>query len=328
MAEEPHLMKYLEDELKEVKGQLARLQQQLHQLQLALREQSERSREALATADQAKAAMAVLPKWDEEMRGIKETLERLQLFSHDMKYRWEEQERRLREDRERELQERAALSAKLSDLEKEIAETAGRSRLVEEQAKQHLEALQGLHRELEELRRRDTALDAQHRLLADRLRHAEELYDQFRGELEALGKQDDALLNRLLSVQDQARRAEEQSVQAIQRHTAYQEFAERIEQLRAERQRWERELALAKEEFGRMEGRVEDLERGIRQVESRLTQQAQHIAQAREMLEAQQAEVDQRLLELLQLLERQRVRAISQLEQEGRELKQLVPRAP
>jgi hypothetical protein len=164
--------------------------------------------------------------------------------------------------------------------------------------------------------------------VSELLRRADEERTRLQSEIETLVKQDEVLITRLQTALDQVRRADEQSVQAIKQSEGFRELAERLEQQRAERQHLMREQTDLGERLNRVIEQQDDHVRMIRQAETKVDLQADLLTQLRETIRAQEVTMDQQLREILLLLERQRSRTLSHLEQEVRELKQHVSRGP
>jgi chromosome segregation ATPase len=319
---------YFDEELQDLKGQVARLQQQLGQALQQLRDQDGEVRETHAVATGIRGQLAALPRFQDDLLRLKEAIERLQAEYQDDRRHRDEDDRRLQEERERERQTRSEQAFQFVDIQRDLEEMWSKLRNTEEQQRRLNEQSHELENRIDELGRRDDVLAARAHDVSELLRRADEERARLQSEIEALVKQDEVLITRLQTALDQVRRADEQSVQAIKQSEGFRELAERLEQQRAERQHLMREQTDLGERLNRVIEQQDDHVRMIRQAETKVDLQADLLTQLRETIRAQEVTMDQQLREILLLLERQRSRTLSHLEQEVRELKQHVSRGP
>jgi chromosome segregation ATPase len=317
----PGAVNWLHDQVGQLKTQLGRLQQQNDQLQALVLDLGEKLRSAEGDMRELSAKAIALPTMHEQLRQLAGVLDRIQDAEVLIDTKFELLERQEGERNQRGQAEKNDLFKRMQDLERRVegwgerqsgVEDAGR-RFQEEVSRTHIQ-FQGVTQRLEQLESRAArAIDAIARL--------EQSHGEDEAAIRGLRREDDVLAERARLGQDIATRLE------VELRTHEEEFrtlpllAERVELLRAERQRLEdrasrleETLADATQRLERQEELTGQQDKRLQAHDSRMDHVHTSTLDYRRMLSDQQ-------LKLSQMLERMKRREVEELEREVKELR-------
>ncbi|HEU4759199.1 MAG TPA: hypothetical protein VFT91_04365 [Dehalococcoidia bacterium] len=313
-------LQWAEQELRETKARLHKVEHELDQAMkqvFSLDGDLRRLAESLAASA---AALAVLPGFKEDVRQLREQVNRAQDRQAGLASRAEEALRQREAESGRERQERGALSSQVDGLARDLGQYEGRIQVLEEGVRHVEEAVAGaklaqqaLLRDLEEASSRAArGLDATVRLEHDLQRTLEEM--------QSLHKQDEALGDRLKLVQEQLRRQGEFLDKLEVLTSLPQEVKELLQRERFEREQMSERLTATEKASGQVADHVHEFVQGLARLEQRgqahASQLLEMAEQMRELTEATQG----KLKRLFQVMLRQRRRQLEALAQEIKEL--------
>ncbi len=315
------LVNWLHDQVGALKAQLARMQQQHDQSQAALLDVNEKLRDAEArTRDVASRTMG-LPVMQDQVRQLAGLLERIQDTEVLIDAKFEMFERTLTEERQRDQSEKNDLYRRVQDLERSTEVTTERQggineayrHFQDENARAHLQA-QTFAQQLETLESRSGRM-------SDALTRLEQAHADHESSIRALRREDDVLAERARLAHEVAARLESELHAQAEEYRALPLLAERVELLRAERQRVE-------DRVSRLEGTVDD-------TATRLGRQEEITAQIDTRMKGHDGRIDhvhnstleyrrtlsEQLLKLNQMIERMKRRQIDELERDMKDLR-------
>lgn len=315
-------VQWLEEDLRQTKSQLAKLQQQVEQLQGHLwraAEETQRTQEVLTALRIQVEGLAVL---QEQVRQLANELPQLKEEEAALRAALDGAERQWQLAVERERQERAQALRRLETMEKLLSGAEQRFASLEEG--QHLlrldlavfqKSLGQLEHSLGEVvGRADRNLEASKRL--------EQGLERVDRDLDALHKQDDVLLERFQLYSEQMRRLEERLSALAAEQASLDDILNRLEMVRVEGQHLGERLSALERALDGQQQMGDDRARALDLLGAKLQGQAERLMELQRQLGAYHQELLAHLHRWSQLQEKQRRRQLSHLEQELRELKQ------
>ena len=315
-------LQWLEEELREAKARLHKVE---HELDQALKQvwSLEADQRKLAEALSAAApnpAQASAVK--EELRQLRDQVNRVQDRQTALVSRTEELLRQRQSETGRDHQDRSNLAKGFEALAKEVARYESRIQALEEASHRIDEEVAGLRlagqtvtRDMEELSSRTArALEA-----TVRLEHA---LGRATGDIEAAAKQDGVLSERLNLLQEQLRRHGEllEKLEAISTFPA--EVRELLQRERFEREQLTGRMAALEHMSGELAGRVQEFVQGLARLQQRDQTQSGQLLQMSEELRELAQQTRGQVKRLFQVFLRQRRRQVDALSQEIKELSQ------
>ncbi len=315
------LINWLHDQMGQLKTQIGRLQQQNDQMQAATLDLNERLRDAEGKLREMAAKTIGLPTVQEQLRQVSGLLDRIQDAEVLIDTKFEILERQNSEERQRDQSEKNDMYKRLQDLERRAEGLAERQSSVDDANRRFQEEASRSHIQLQSLNQRLEALESRSARGLEALVRLEQVQSETEAAIRALRREDDVLAERTRLAQEIATRLE------VQMHAQEEEFravpllAERVELLRAERQR--------------LEDRASRLEESLEDARTRLERQEEVAAQLDARMKAHDARIDhvhattldyrrsltEQLLKLNQMLERMKRRQVEETERDIKELR-------
>ena len=318
----PDAVPWLEEEVRQAKALVHKLQQQVEQTTnqaWVLSQGLQKAEDVLAAVS---AQLVALPQVQDEVRQLKEQVGRLHERLLASQGRMEETVRQQQTAMEREREERSASLRRFEGTEKLTQSYEGRVLAIEEGQRRVRDDIALLQKRAVEL---DKGLDevagkvARH---GEAVKRLEQESGRVHAELDALAKQDSALSERLGLYGEQARRTEEQVGVIGADRVVRQEFADAQTHSRGEQQRLSERLKALEQTLDEMRQRAEDQGRALELLESKAATQMERVTLFQQQIRDHRQQVGEFLRKLTQFEERQKRRQLASLEQELKEIKQ------
>jgi chromosome segregation ATPase len=312
---------WLNEQLGAVKAQLGRAAQQSEQLQAAILDLNEKIRDNDAKVREITSRTMGLPIMQDQVRQLTGLLDRIQDTEVLIDTKFEMLERQLGERHGRDQAEKNDLYRRVQDLERRAESMHERQsgvddahrRFQEDVARTHLGA-QGINQRLEAVESRaGRTLDAVTRLEAS----AAELESAIR----SLRREDDVLAERARLAHEVAVRIESEMHAQAEEYRALPLLAERVELLRAERQRLEDRVSRAEESLADAVTRLEREEEASAQIDARLKSHDARIGEIHAGAQDVRRGLSDQLLKLNQMLERMKRRQVEEMERDIKDLR-------
>jgi len=318
----PDAVPWLEEEVRQAKALVHKLQQQVEQTTnqaWVLSQGLQKAEDVLAAVS---AQLVALPQVQDEVRQLKEQVGRLHERFLASQGRMEETVRQQQTAMEREREERSASLRRFEGIEKLTQSYEGRVLAMEEGQRRVRDDIALLQKRAIEL---DKGLDdvagkvARH---GEAVKRLEQESGRVHAELDALAKQDSALSERVGLYGEQARRTEEQVGVIGADRVVRQEFADVQTHSRGEQQRLSERLKALEQTLDEMRQRAEDQSRALELAESKGATQMERVTLFHQQIRDHRQQVAEFLRKLTQFEERQKRRQLASLEQELKEIKQ------
>ncbi len=315
---------WAQDQLFQLKAQVAQLEQQLEQLQSTATTMTEHMREVEASLRGAALGAAQTPRLQEELNQAVALLVQLQDQQAEAQERLDALGRHREADESRDQEEWIDVARRVEQLERQVESWHDRQAGVDEVGRRFQEGLSLLRQQLQQLEQRLEASESKAARGLEGANRAEHTLTQVEASILALQREDETLAERGRVTADVARRLEATVNEHLQELQRLEMLAERIELHRAERQRLEDRALRVEEELGELRGRSEQQEHQ----QGRLSAQQQGLASRLDTLQEQVAEQRSILVEQIRRLtdtqERTKRRQIQEMEREIREMRQYV----
>jgi chromosome segregation ATPase len=318
----PDAVPWLEEEVRQAKALVHKLQQQVEQTTnqaWVLSQGLQKAEDVLAAVS---AQLVALPQVQDEVRQLKEQVGRLHERFLASQGRMEETVRQQQTAMEREREERSASLRRFEGIEKLTQSYEGRVLAMEEGQRRVRDDIALLQKRAVEL---DKGLDevagkvARH---GEAVKRLEQESGRVHAELDALAKQDSALSERVGLYGEQARRTEEQVGVIGADRVVRQEFADAQTHSRGEQQRLSERLKALEQTLDEMRQRAEDQSRALELAESKAATQMERVTLFQQQIRDHRQQVGEFVRKLTQFEERQKRRQLASLEQELKEIKQ------
>ena len=315
---------WMQDEIYQLKGQVAQLTQQLEQLRSMATEQSESQRAVETSLRETALGAAQTPRLQEELNQAAALIAHLQDQQAETKERLEQLGRRREEEESHGQEDWVEVARRVEQIERRVDLWHDRQAGVDEVGRRFQEGLSLVRQQLQQADQRLEAAESKAARGLEEAGRAEHTLIQVQATLIALEREDETIAERARVAADVAHRVETALNEQFQELQRLELLAERIELHRAERQRLEDRTVRLEEELGELRGRAEQGEQ--RQV--MLSSQQQGLASRLDSL--QEGVTDQRAMQadllrkLLAAQARTKRRQVQELEREIREMKQYV----
>ena len=315
---------WMQDEIYQLKGQVAQLTQQLEQLQSMATEQSESQRAVETSLRETALGAAQTPRLQEELNQAAALIAQLQDQQAETKERLEQLGRRSEEEESHGQEEWVEVARRVEQVERQVDLWHDRQAAVDEVGRRFQEGLSLVRQQLQQAEQRLELTESKAARGLEEAGRAGHTLTQVQATLIALEREDETIAERARVAADVAHRVETALNEQFQELQQLELLAERIELHRAERQRLEDRTVRLEEELGELRGRTDQGEQ--RQVV--LSKQQQGLASRLESL--QEGVTDQRAMQadllrkLLDAQARTKRRQMQELEREIREMKQYV----
>ena len=312
---------WLNDQMGALKTQLSRLQQQGDQTQAALLDMNEKLREAEGGLRDLSGRTIGLPAMTEQLRQVSGLLDRIQDAEVLIDTKFDILDRQGSELRERDQSEKNELYRRIQDLERRAEGLLERWSGVDDVGRRFQEDLSRFHLQYQGMHQRLESVESKSARALESINRLEQQHTETDAAVRALRRQDDAIEERSRLAQEIAARVEADVHGHQEEHRTLPLLAERVELLRAERQRVEDRTTRLGESLEEARGRLERLEEAAGHIEQRQKRNDARVDHAHASgLELQRSITDQ-LLKLNELLARMRRRNIEELDREIKELR-------
>jgi chromosome segregation ATPase len=315
------LVGWLQDQVGALKAQYGRLQQQGDQTQAAILDVNEKTRDAEAKLREIGARTVGLPTMQEQMRQLSGLLERIQDTEVLIDTKFELLERTTHEERTRDQSERNDLFRRVQDMERRTEGMAERQATVDDTHRRFQEEVSRSHIQFQGINQRLEAVESKTGRNVDAVVRMEQTHAEIESAIRALRREDDVHAERTRLAHDVAARLE------TEMHTQHEEYrelpllAERVELLRAERQRVEDRVSRTEETMEDAVLRLERQEEFAGHLDTRLKAHDARIDHVHTATLDYRRSLSEQLLKLNQMIERMKRRHVEELERDVKELR-------
>jgi chromosome segregation ATPase len=313
---------WLEEELRQAKLSLHKLQQQVEQAQNQIWNLVESVRKVEDLFSAHASHIAGFPHLQDEVRQTREQLGRLQERALANQSRLEEAIRQQQAAVERERGERSGSVRRVEAVEKLAQSYEGRVLAVEEGGRRFRDDVSLLEKRLEAVNKGVEEVATKTARHGEAVKRLEETTRRLHTETDALIKQDSILAERVQLFVEQMRRLGEQVAILGEDHVVHQELADIRENWHADGQRLDERLKALEQALGEQHQRAEDQARVLELLGSKEQTQVERLAAFQQQIREQRQQVVEYLRKLSQFQERQKRRQLAALEQELKEMKQ------
>lgn len=312
---------WLQDQVTQLKTAVVRMQQQNDQVQAATLDVNEKLRDAETRLREIGAKTIGLPTMQEQLRQLSGLMERIQDAEVLIDTKFEMLERVNGEERGRDQAEKNDLYRRLQDLERRSEGLTERQATVDEATRRFQDEISRSHLLSQSLGQRLEAVESKTGRNLDAVNRMEQAHSEIEQAIRALRREDDVLAERARLAHEVAARLE------TEMHTQQEEYrvlpllAERVELLRAERQRLEDRTSRAEESLEDVRGRMEREEEFSVHVDVRVKAQDGRIDHIHSSTLDYRRTLTEQLLKLNQTLERMKRREVEETERQVKELR-------
>jgi len=314
---------WLEEEYRQSKAQINRLQQQMEQLLNLTRDTSDKLRAAEENVGVLTAKLNVLPKLEDEIRQLRDLVGKVHAAQGQDAARMEEIERARRGESDRDRQSRSEMWHRLDYIEGQKDALQAKVDVLDENQKKYQDNIAMLHQHLDKVGRQNEVLEGRIQRTLEQGRHEEQEFTRLSREIDALRHQDEVISSRVQIAADQVKRIDEQNQEIISQESLKLDLSEKIDSIRADQQRTEKLLVEVQQISLESRERLEGHARLLSRLETRLQTNADNLAEARQQALEIRQQLAEQIMELLQLQEQQRRRSMSALEQDLQEIRHL-----
>lgn len=312
---------WLHDQVGALKAQIGRVTQQGDQLQAALLDVNEKLRESDLKLREMTSRTIGLPVMQDQVRQLTGLLDRIQDTELLIDTRFEVLERQLGEERGRDQGEKNDLYRRVQDLERRSESLNERQSSVDDANRRFQDEVTRWHLQTQSIGQRLETVESK----AGRTLEVQTRLEQTQAEVEtairALRREDDVLAERARLAHDVAARIESEMHVQAEEYRTLPLLAERVELLRAERQRVEDRVSRAEESLGDATLRLERQEETLAQFDLRLKSHDGRIDTIHANSLDHRRNLSDQLLKLNQMLERMKRRQVEELDRDVKELR-------
>jgi chromosome segregation ATPase len=315
---------WVQDQLYQLKAQVAQQEQQLEHLQSTAATVSEGMRTIEASLRETALSAAEAPRLQEQLNQALVLVVQLQDQQAEAKEKLEELGRHREAEEGRDQLEWADLTRRTEQMERQVASWQDRQAGVDEVGRRFQEGMSLLRQQIQQIEQRLEEAGSKAARGLEGANRAENSLSRVDASILALQREDEAIAERTRVTADVAHRLETTMNDHLQELQRLELLAERIELHRAERQRLEDRALRLEEELGELRGHAETAETQ----QGRLSAQQQGIASRldslQETVDEQRAILVDQIRRLIGTQDRTKRRQIQELEREIRETKQYV----
>lgn len=314
-------LNWLQDQVAQLKTAIVRMQQQNDQVQAATLDVNEKLRDAESHLREMSAKAVGLPAMQDQLRQLSGLMERIQDAEVLIDTKFEMLERVSNEERGRDQAEKNDLYRRIQDLERRSESLAERQSVVDDAARRFQEEVSRSHLLDQSIDQRLEAVESKTGRNLDAVNRMEQANSEIEQAIRVLRRDDDVLAERTRLAHEVAARLETELHAQQEEYRVLPLLAERVELLRAERQRLEDRTSHAEESLEDVRTRMEREEDFTTHVDGRLKAQdarLDHIHSS--TLEYRRTLTDQ-LLKLNQMIERMKRREVEETERQVKELR-------
>ena len=312
---------WLQDQVTQLKTALVRMQQQNDQVQAATLDVNEKLRDAETRLREIGAKTVGLPTMQDQLRQLSGLMERIQDAEVLIDTKFELLERTSSEERGRDQSEKNDLYRRMQDLERKSESLGERQSTVDEATRRFQDEVSRSHLQAQSTGQRLEAVESKTARNLDAVNRMEQAQSEIEQAIRALRREDDVLAERARLAHEVAARLE------VELHAQQEEYrvlpllAERVELLRAERQRLEDRTSHAEESLEDVRTRMEREEDFSAHVDARLKAQDARLDHIHSSTLDYRRTLTDQLLKLNQMLERMKRREAEETDRQVKELR-------
>ncbi len=315
------VLNWLQDQVGQLRAHVGRMSQQGDQIQAAILDLNEKQRDAEGRLREFAARTVGLPTMQEQLRQVSGLLERIQDAEVLVDTKFEMLERTTGEEKSREQAERNDVVRRLQDLERRLEGVAERQGTVDDSSRRFTEEIARSHIQLQALNQRLEAVESKTGRNLDAITRIEQAHSEVESAIRALRREDDVLAERARLAHEIGSRLETELHAQAEQYRELPLLAERVELLRAERQRLEDRTSRVEESLEDARTRLAREEDIASQVETRLKAHDARIDHVHTTTLEYRRTLTEQLLKLNQMLERMKRRQLEELERQVKELR-------
>lgn len=312
---------WMQDQMVGIKAQLGRLTQATDQTQAAILDVNEKMRDAEAKVREITARTIGLPGMAEQLRQLAGLLDRIQDAEVLIDTKFEVMERQMAEERGRDQAEKNDLYRRVQELERRSEGLVERQSALDDSTRRFQDEISRGHLQYQGINQRLETVESKSGRNVDAVTRLEQEHAETEQSLRTLRREDDVIAERAKLAIDVTSRLETEI------HTLQEELrvlplmTERVELLRAERQRLEDRTSHLEETMAHSVTRLEREEDFTLHVDARLKNYDGRIEHAHNLaLDFRRTLTDQ-LLKMNQTIERMKRREVDELERQVKELR-------
>ena len=312
---------WLQDQVTQLKTAVVRMQQQNDQVQAATLDVNEKLRDAESRLREMSAKAVGLPAMQDQLRQLSGLMERIQDAEVLIDTKFEMLERLSNEERGRDQAEKNDLYRRIQDLERRSESLAELQSVVDDATRRFQEEVSRSHLQYQSINQRLEGVESKTGRNLDAVNRMEQAHSEIEQAIRVLRREDDVLAERTRLAHEVAARLE------TELHTQQEEYrvlpllAERVELLRAERQRLEDRTSHAEESLEDVRTRMEREEDFTTHVDGRLKAQDARLDHIHSSTLEYRRTLTEQLLKLNQMIERMKRREVEETERQVKELR-------
>ena len=297
------------------------MQQQNDQVQAATLDVNEKLRDAETRLREISAKTVGLPTMQDQLRQLSGLMERIQDAEVLIDTKFELLERTESEERGRDQSEKNDLYRRMQDLERKSESLTERQSMVDEATRRFQDEVSRAHLQAQSISQRLEAVESKTARNLDAVNRMEQGHSEIEQAIRALRREDDVLAERARLAHEVAARLE------VDLHAQQEEYrvlpllAERVELLRAERQRLEDRTSRAEESLEDVRTRMEREEEFSTHVDTRMKAQDGRLDHIHTTTLDYRRTLTDQLLKLNQMLERMKRREAEETDRQVKELR-------
>jgi len=315
---------WAQDQLYQLKAQVAQLEQQLEQVQVINTKLGESTHKVEGSLQEAILAASQTPRVQEELNQAIALIVQLQDRQAETKERIEELDRSRGLDEDRDLEEWSEVVKRTEQLERQVELLKDRQSGVDESRRHQSEEVALLRQQIQQMEvRLDTAEGKSTRSL-ENASGADQKLSQVESTVEELRQQNEAIGERARVTAESVNKVEHMLELNLEELSRMEMLAERIELHRAERQRLEDRALRLEEQLQELGGRAELAEHQQGKLGSQQQGLASRLDTLQEQVEEQRSILIEQIRKLTATQDRTKRRQIQELERELREMKQYI----
>ncbi len=315
---------WVQDQLYQIKGEVAQLEQQLGHLQSMTSELTESLHSLEASLRAAASGAGQVPRLQDEINQAAALIAQLQDQQAATREQIEALGRRREDEQDRGQQDWVEAVRRIEQLERQVEGWVDRQAGVDEVGRRFQEEISLVRQQLQDMDHRLDAAESKAGRGLEGANRAEHTLTQVEATILALQREDETIAERAKVGIEAARRLEGSLGDHLKQLERLELLAERIELHRAERQRLEDRALRLEEELGELRGREEEQEHQQGQLRGQQQGLASRLDALQEAVDGHRAQVAEQLRRLTESQARTKRREIQELEREIREMKEYV----
>ncbi len=315
------LVGWLHEQVGALKAHISRIQQQGDQIQAAMLDLNEKHRDGEGRLREMASKTMGLGVMQDQVRQLTGLLDRIQDTEVLIDTKFEILERQLSEERARDQSEKNDLYRRVQDLERRTESMSERQSGVDDASRRFLDDVARAHVEALSMAQRMDAVETKAGRTLEALTRLEQTHTEAEAAIRNLRREDDVLAERARLAHEVAARIENEMHAQAEEYRTLPVLSERVELLRAERQRLEDRVSRMEESLNDGLVRLERQEEGAAQIDVRLKSHDGRIADTYGSVLEHRRTITDQLLKLNQMLERMKRRQVEELERDVKELR-------